>query len=147
MDSLTGEWSLSFPRYRPDQLFSLVSAIEDYPSFVPGCVATRVTCRQGLVWQVDNLFGFGPFRSRFSSETHLDPPHSATVVSMDGPWRHFQLDWRLRDGAGGAGCDLTCAFVADFKSSMLAAVARPALPETVRRTILAFESRAAQLFG
>lgn len=150
MDCLTGEWQLNFPRYSPEQLFSLVSAVEEYPVFVPGCVAARVTARgqeQGKpVWHVDNLFGIGPFRSRFASETRLDPPHGAVVTSSDGPWRSFRLEWQLREW-GETGCALSCGFAIDFHSPMLTALARRVLPETVRRTVAAFEARAAHLFG
>lgn len=146
MTAVSGGWHLSFPRYSPEQLYSLVSAIEDYPAFVPGCIATRILDRQGQDWRVDNLFGFGPLRSRFESRARLDPPRSLEVSSENGPWKSFRLHWLLAPDAGG-GCRLDCRFEAEFRSSMLAALAKIALPESERRTIAAFEARAALLFG
>jgi len=147
MESLTGEWRLTFPRYSREQLFQLVANIEDYPSFIPGCVATRIIRREGMLLHVDNMFGFGLLRSRFTSQTRLEPPHQAVVHSDNGPWRSFQLEWLLEPLNNGTGCTVECRFTADLRSSTLAGLARLALPETERRTIAAFEKRAAQLFS
>jgi len=145
MNRLSGDWHLSFPRYSPDQLFRLVSTIEDYPAFVPGYVATRILEKRDGDWRVDNVFGFGPLRSRFESRARFEAPLWLEVTSEDGPWRSFRLRWTLTPE--GQGCGLDCRFEGVLRSPMLAALARIALPETERRTISAFERRAALLFG
>lgn len=143
--ALAGGWELLFPRYTPAQLYELVADIESYPRFVPGCVATRVIARAATEWRVDNLFGFGPVRSRFSSLTRADAPHRLEVRSSDGPWKSFHLVWQLDPAA--AGCRLGCSFAVEFISPALATLAAFGMPEMERRIIAAFEKRAEALYG
>jgi len=143
---LTGGWDKVFPAYAQTQLFALVSDIETYPHFIPGCVATRVLERESeRSWRVDNLFGFGPVRSRFTSRAHLHPPERLEISSSDGPWRDFRLTWRMMPE--GDGCRVGCRFSAEFRSLLTATMARAGLAELERQTIAAFEKRARILYG
>lgn len=144
-DAFSGGWDLLFSDYRSEQLFALVSDIESYPQFVPGCLTARIVERQENRWQVDQTFGFGPLQSRFRSEARINPPHGLEVTASDGPWRHFQLSWRLTEEGGG--CRLFCRFSAEFRSPLLAAAAHLGRAEMDRRIIAAFERRASALFG
>jgi coenzyme Q-binding protein COQ10 len=145
-DRLSGGWERDFPQYRPAQLFALVADIERYPRFVPGCVATRILARDGPLWTVDNVFGFGPLRSRFTTLAEIEAPHFLRITSSDGPWRQFALTWRL-DPQGADGCRLGCAFAVTFRSRPLAALARLGQGEMDQRIIAAFEKRAKSLYG
>jgi coenzyme Q-binding protein COQ10 len=144
--TLAGGWELLFPRYTTDQLFALVSDIESYPGFVPGCIATRILARRGDKWQVDNVFGFGPIRSRFCSRAVVQAPHRLDISSTDGPWERFSLSWRL-DPMGEQGCRLACRFDVEFRLSALAGLASLGMPSMERRIISAFEARAGLLYG
>jgi coenzyme Q-binding protein COQ10 len=140
-----GGWELEFPRYTADQLFALVSDIERYPSFVPGCVGARITQRQGISWQVDNVYHFGPLRSRFISYAELHAPSRLDIKSSDGPWKTFHLAWRFEPR--GAGCWLSCRFSVEFRSRVLATLAKLRGPETERQVMVAFQRRAEVLYG
>jgi coenzyme Q-binding protein COQ10 len=140
-----GGWELTFPRYTASQLFALVSDIERYPAFVPGCVAARITEKSGEHWSVDNVYNFGPLRSRFTSFADLEPPYRLDIRSEDGPWKQLHLAWRFE--AKGDGCGLTCRFSAIFRSRVLATLASLRMTETERRVMAAFEKRARLLYG
>jgi coenzyme Q-binding protein COQ10 len=142
---LDGGWEQDFPRYSPAQLFALVSDIESYPGFVPGCVATRILERGETVWLVDNVFGFGPFRRRFTTRAELDAPNGLLITSSDDPWRSFRLSWRLEPLT--EGCRLICSFALGFRSATIGALAPLVMAEMDRRIIAAFEKRAAALYG
>ncbi len=143
--TLAGGWTRAFPHYSVDQLFGLIADIESYPSFIPGCVATRVLDRDGDRWRVDNLVRFGPLRSRFVSLAEFDAPSRLVISSDNGPWRDFRLAWRLSPSHRGS--RLACSFAAAFRSRMVATVARLGLPDIERATIAAFEHRAQALYA
>jgi coenzyme Q-binding protein COQ10 len=134
-----------YPRYSPEQLFGLASDIESYPSFVPGCRAARIVERDGDRLRVENVFGFGPLRQLFETRAELKPPGELAIVSRDGPWRHFSMNWRFLPDR--AGCRLSCDVALDFESHMLNLVASVAAVEVERKVLAAFEHRAAVLFG
>ena len=144
--SVAGGWDRLFQAYQPGQLFSLISNIESYPGFIPGCVATRVLERIGdETLRVDNVFGFGPVRSRFTTKAVLRPPEGLHISSNDGPWHDFSLAWTL--APEGPGCRVGCRYAARFRSLILAKMAQIGLPEMERATIAAFEQRARALYG
>jgi coenzyme Q-binding protein COQ10 len=138
-------WTRIFPRYRPGDLFALVADIEAYPAFVPGCQKTRIVRRHENVWQVENVFGFGPLNSRFSSKASLTPEREISILSEDGVWRRFQMNWRFEQAE--TGCLLICDMVLEFKSTFLNGAAALTAEDTERRFIDAFERRAEKLFG
>jgi coenzyme Q-binding protein COQ10 len=124
-------------------LFDIVADVERYPEFVPGCLSARILERQPDRWLVDNVFGFGPMRSRFHSTAEPDSPSALTIRSRDGPWREFLIRWRFHAESGG--CLLSCEATLDFRSPLLAGVASLVAAEVERRVIAAFQSRALRL--
>lgn len=140
----TGVWERDFPRFTPDQLFALVSDIEKYPQFVPGCIATRIVERRDRSWRVHNVFGLGPVDSRFFTLAAFDAPTRLDITSHDGPWRNFHLAWRF--DPVGQGCHVTCRFSVKLRSRVLSALAALAMPEAERLIIGAFEARAHALY-
>lgn len=144
--ALRRHWRMRFPAYPAEQLFALVSDIESYPQFVPGCVATRILERRANgTWLVDNVFGAGPLRWRFRSTASFDAPQRLEIVSQDGPWRRFAMLWSFTPDA--EGCRVDVELDVAFRSSLLAALARTALPRAEPRIIRAFEERAERLCG
>lgn len=139
------EWVREFPRFKPEELFALVSDIESYPLFVPGCLNARIVERSERVWRVENVFGFGPVRTRFISIAELDRPHRLDISSRDGPWRDFRLAWRFQPS--GAGCRVSCTSTLELRSPLLAPLAKLSESAFGRRLIAAFEARARLLFG
>lgn len=143
---LRRHWRLEFPAFPAERLFALVADIESYPQFMPGCVATRILERRDDgSWLVDNVFGFGPLRSRFLSSARFREPEWLEIVSEDGPWRRFVLHWRFTPD--GAGCHVDTEVAVEFRSPLLATLARSGLPVAEPRIIRAFEQRAQRLYG
>lgn len=124
-------------------VFALVADIEGYPAFVPGCVATRILARQGDVWTVDNVFGLGPVRARFTTTAHVTPPERLDIVSRDGPWRLFEMRWRIEPLP--AGCAIRLDWRAEPRIGPLGQLGRLLLPDFERRVVEAFARRARRM--
>jgi len=138
-------WKREFPSFKPEQLFALVSDVENYPIFMPACVSARILEKSERIWQVENVFGVGPVRRRFLCVAKLDPPRAIDISSNDGLWRDFHISWRFE--SSGSGCCVSCASRAVFRSPLLAALAKISQGEMEDRIISAFEARARTLFG
>jgi coenzyme Q-binding protein COQ10 len=138
-----------YPRYSPEHLFGLAADIESYPLFVPGCRRARIVSREGDAREqaltVENMFGFGPLNQPFRTNAILKPPRELVIVSRDGPWRLFSMDWRFQPERGG--CLLSCEVTLDFSSRMLNLLASLAAADVERQVLAAFERRAEKLFG
>ena len=139
--TLEGCWEREIPNRSPEHLFEIASDIEAYPGFIPGCVATRILkTGRDSVWLVDNIFGFGPIRTRFRTKALLDRPNQLKIISNDGPWEDFSLIWKFAQGNNGT--TVTCQFSISFRSALLNQMAYVCVPEIERQVISAFEKRA-----
>ncbi|MGP0105769.1 type II toxin-antitoxin system RatA family toxin [Rhodoblastus sp.] len=134
-----------YPDYAPEALFALVDDIESYPSFAPFCLRARVLAREGDWRRVENIFGFGSWRSTFVSESRATPPRELVVESYDRPFRALRLRWLFEPR--GAGCRLTCDWRMEFSSPLLNIAAALAAEEAQDRALAAFERRAALTIG
>ena len=73
-----------------EQLFDLVSDVDDYPNFLPWCVALRVTSRDDNEIRADMVVGFKMLREKFTSRVTLTPKERIDVEYLDGPFRYLE---------------------------------------------------------
>lgn len=129
----------------PDQLYELVTDVEDYPNFLPWCIALRVTSREDNIIRADMVVGFKMLREKFTSRVTLTPKTRIDVEYLDGPFRYLQNRWLFAEKDGGCEIDFFIDF--EFRSRLLRKVMEPLFHEAVRRMVRAFEKRAAERFG
>ncbi|MEC7488468.1 MAG: type II toxin-antitoxin system RatA family toxin [Pseudomonadota bacterium] len=128
-----------------EQLFELVSSIEEYPEFLPWCIDLVVKNRSGNIIDADMTVGFKMLREKFSSQVTLTPKKQIDVEYIDGPFRYLQNRWRFIPNDGG--CEV-CFFIDfEFRSRFLKLIMEPLFFEAVRRMVSAFEIRAAERFS
>jgi coenzyme Q-binding protein COQ10 len=128
-----------------DQLFDLVSDVEDYPNFLPWCVALRVTSHVDNVIRADMVVGFRMLREKFTSKVTLTPKERIDVEYLDGPFRYLENRWLFIEKEGGCEIDFFIDF--EFRSRLLQKIMEPVFHEAVRRMVRAFEKRAAERYA
>lgn len=132
--------------YRPDQLYDLVAAVQDYPKFLPWCIGARIRERSDQLLVADLIIGFKMFRERFTSRVKLDPSKQQIEVAYsEGPFKYLQNHWRFLPHPQGCEIDFHVDF--EFRSRILQAAIEMLFSEAVRRMVAAFEGRARQLYG
>ncbi len=132
--------------YRPDQLFNLVADVEQYPRFLPWCLAARIKKRDGNVFHADLVIGFKMVRERFTSRVALSDGDRIDVSYTEGPFRYLNNHWIFEPAEdGNTNIDFFVDF--EFKSPFLQRIMGALFNEAVRRMVAAFERRAEQLYG
>lgn len=134
-----------FLPHTAEQLFDLVSDVEDYPNFLPWCVALRVNNRDNDVIRADMVVGFKMLREKFTSRVTLTPKERIDVEYLDGPFRYLENRWLFVDRDGGCEIDFFIDF--EFRSRLLRKIMEPLFHEAVRRMVRAFEKRAAERYA
>ncbi len=129
-----------FLPYPPEQLYDLVADVEDYPDFLPWCVALRVTSRTETEIRADMVVGFKMLREKFTSRVTLTPKTQIDVAYLDGPFSYLENRWKFLPADGGCEIDFFIDF--EFRSRLLRKVMEPLFGEAVRRMVRAFEKRA-----
>ena len=140
--------------YTPDQLYALVGDIENYPVFLPWCIAARNRKREDgddclIIWS-DLVIGFKLIRERFTSKVTLKPGHDAEharidVEYVDGPLKFLRNHWVFVPREDGA-CEIDFYVEFEFRSRILEKIIGTLFHEAVSRMVGAFEKRAAELY-
>lgn len=132
--------------FSASELFQIASDIESYPKFLPYCIASRILDRKGHELTVDNVFGAGPFRVRFTTLARFNEPVGIEISSQDPQFKCLSIKWRF-DDSNPDGClvdfEMSQVFVSALKERALEVLAG----DYEHRLIDKFESRARTVFG
>lgn len=132
--------------YTPEQLFDLVAAVDLYPRFLPWCIASRITRREGDVFYADLVIGYKMIREKFTSRVTALRPDHIHVEYLSGPMKHLSNHWRFIDnGDDTTTIDFYVEF--EFKNKVLQGLMEVFFNEAVKRMVSAFEDRAKELYG
>ena len=131
--------------YTQAQLFDMVADVERYPDFLPWCLASRITKREGAVITADLIIGFRMVRERFTSRVTLDRPNRIDVEYTHGPLSHLNNHWVFHPHEDGCLIDFYVDF--EFRSRVLQKLIGALFNEAVKRMVAAFEARAGDLYG
>lgn len=133
--------------YTPEQMFALVSGVDQYAAFLPWCIASRINKRESeSVFYADLVVGYKMFRERFSSKVLLENPDHIYIEYLQGPLKHLKNHWRfIRADDGSCIVDFSVEF--EFKNIALQSLANLFFQEVIRRMVGAFESRALAIYG
>ncbi len=98
----------------PKQIFDLVAAVEDYPSFLRGCAGAEIH-RQDENEALASLdLRGGVFRQRLTTLNRMQRPHRLEMNLSDGPFRHLSGVWRFE--SIGTGCRVSVRIRFEFAS-------------------------------
>lgn len=137
--------------HTPEQMFDLVSDVEQYPRFFPLCEALRVKSRERvgeaevLVASMD--IGYRAIRETITTRVTLERSKLAVRVDfVDGPFRRLENRWHFTPAAGG-GADVHFFIAYEFKSMMLQMLVGGLFDQAFRHCVGAFEARAREVYG
>src|SRR3989339_1984509 len=88
--------------YSPEQIFDLVVAVDDYQKFLPWCLESRITSRDGNVFYADLVVGYKMIREKFSSRVTALRPDHIHVEYTKGPMRYLSNHWRFIEREDGS---------------------------------------------
>ena len=132
--------------YTPEQLFDLVAGVDKYPEFLPWCLSSRITKREGNVFYADLVIGYKMVREKFGSKVTLDAPNHIHVEYLKGPMKHLSNHWRFIQEPDGS-CTIDFFVDFEFKNFVIQRLMDVFFNEAVRRMVGAFEARAQDLYG
>jgi coenzyme Q-binding protein COQ10 len=130
-------------------MFQVVADVEQYPKFLPWCVALRVLSRERVedrdVLSAEMAVGYGALREKYTSRVILDPvARTIDVAQTSGPFKQLENHWRFTPLADGCRVDFSLAY--EFRNRVLNAVAGAAFGRVYVKMADAFEARAKTLY-
>jgi len=137
--------------YTADQMYALAADVMSYPKFLPWISAARIRSTRDMgdydLVEADLVISFKVFRERFGSTVKLSRKNKTIETEyLDGPFKYLQSNWNFIDLEQG-GCEVSFFVDFEFKNAILQKLIGVVFDQAMRRTMQAFEDRAAVLYG
>lgn len=132
--------------FTPDQMFSLVDAVEKYPEFLPWCGGAAVVHRDSHITRATILINYRGIRQSFTTENSKRAPAEMQLRLVEGPFRALDGSWRFIDLAG-RGCKIELALRYQFAGRLLDRLIGPVFHHIASTLMEAFVTRAGQVYG
>jgi len=134
-----------------DDMYALVSRVEDYPQFLPLIEALHVKRRDetgGKETLIATMqVGYKLIRESFTTKVTLDASARTIFVEyLDGPFSHLENRWQFIPRADG-GSDIDFYIAYSFRSWMFERLVGGLFDKAVRKYTNAFEARADAVYG
>lgn len=132
--------------FTPEQMYDLVEAVEDYPSFLPWCGGATVLHRDERVTRATITIQYRGIRQRFTTENTKTRPVEMLIRLVDGPFSRLDGGWRFT-GLAGRGCKVELNLHYQFSSRILEKLIGPVFSHIADTMVDAFARRAERVYG
>jgi len=132
--------------FTPDQMFSLVDAVEQYPEFLPWCGGTTLIHRDPGTTRATIFINYHGIRQSFTTENIKRAPAEMLLRLVEGPFRALAGTWRFTDLAG-RGCKVDLHLRYEFANRVLDKLIGPVFHHIACTLVDAFVKRAGQVYG
>jgi ribosome-associated toxin RatA of RatAB toxin-antitoxin module len=132
--------------YTPAQMYDLVNAIEDYPSFIPWCKASHIHLRNEDEVQATLDFAKGAIQKSFTTCNRLQVNKMIEIRLLDGPFRHLEGFWKF-DGLAEGGTQISLDMEFEFANKLLSMAFSPIFHQATNALVDVFCQRANDVYG
>jgi len=132
--------------FTPEQMFSLVDSVEQYPEFLPWCGNTTLIHRDSKTTRATIFINYHGIRQSFTTENIKCAPAEMLLRLIAGPFRSFQGNWRFIDLAG-RGCKIEMHLRYEFAGRVLDKIIGPVFHHIASTLVEAFVKRAGQVYS
>jgi ribosome-associated toxin RatA of RatAB toxin-antitoxin module len=137
--------------YSPREMYDLVTAVEDYPRFLPWCAKAEVLeAHEGGMTARLHL-AYAGVHHAFTTRNEHAPGESVLVKLVDGPFSLLDGLWKFsplsRPGVEQAACKIDFDMRYAFSSRALEAVVSPVFDRVANTFVDSFVKRAEAVYG
>jgi ribosome-associated toxin RatA of RatAB toxin-antitoxin module len=139
--------------YSPREMYDLVTAVEQYPQFLPWCERVDVLRREAEAMTARLHLAYAGVRQAFTTRNQQVPGRSVLLQLVDGPFSLFDGLWEFEpigrgDTAGDEqGCRIEFELNYAFASRPLDAVLSPIFDKVANTLVDRFVQRAEAVYG
>jgi ribosome-associated toxin RatA of RatAB toxin-antitoxin module len=146
--------------YSPREMFSLVTAVKDYPQFLPWCDRAEVIQPHDDGVTARLSIAFAGVQQSFTTRNRHVVNHAVHMKLVDGPFSSLEGSWVFTplqkplgpdgipgDPADAAACKVEFTLRYSFSSRALSLVVSPVFDRIANTFVEAFVKRAEQVHG
>ena len=135
--------------YSPEEMYSLVVGVDQYPQFLPWCDQARVLEQDSTGMVAEVGIAFSGIRQSFVTRNTHEAGRRVQMHLVRGPFSKLEGDWKflpVGDGTQRA-CRVELELRYGFDNAALAALVGPVFDRIAKSMVEAFVKRAAQVYG
>lgn len=135
--------------YSPEEMFSLVVGIEQYPQFLPWCDRACVLEQDSTSMLAEVGIAFSGIHQSFVTRNTHEAGRRVQMHLVRGPFSQLEGDWQflpVGDGTQRA-CRVKLELRYGFDNAALAALVGPVFDRIAKSMVEAFVKRAEQVYG
>ncbi|MDE1947409.1 MAG: type II toxin-antitoxin system RatA family toxin [Burkholderiales bacterium] len=135
--------------YTPREMYDLVTAVEDYPKFLPWCDRAEVLERSPEAVVARLGLAYKGVRHAFTTRNENVPGESVLVRLVDGPFSILDGNWQFRPlGTDEVrACKIEFEMRYAFASTALETVVSPVFDKVANTFVDSFVKRAGEVYG
>ena len=138
--------------YSSDEMYGLVTNVEDYPAFLPWCERVEVLKRDESGLTVRLHLAYAGVRHAFTTRNLHTPDQAVHIGLVDGPFSLLDGTWRflplnVPSGSTGTACKIEFEMRYAFSNFGLEALISPVFDRIANTFVDAFVRRAEQVYG
>lgn len=135
--------------YSPQEMYVLVTDVEQYPKFLPWCDRARVLTSDATGMTAEVGISFSGIRQTFTTRNQHVPGRQVTMTLVNGPFSRLDGEWNflsLGDGTQRA-CKVELTLNYGFDNATLGKLVGPVFDKIAGSLVDAFVKRATQVYG
>ncbi len=136
----------SIVSHKPEEMYLLVNAIEDYPQFVPWCYQTEVHSRDEDEIRATLHFEGGGFKKSFTTCNRLQKDKMIEIRLINGPFRQLEGFWRF-EPHGDESCVVRLDLEFELASKIMGFAFGAVFNQVANSLVDAFTKRADEVYG
>lgn len=135
--------------YSPEEMFALVTGVEQYPQFLPWCDRAAVLERDDAGMTAEVGIAMAGLRQTFITRNTHEPGSMVRMQLIKGPFSQLEGTWRFHPVADGSqrACKVELLLNYGFSNAALAALVGPVFDRIAASLVDAFVKRAEQVYG
>lgn len=137
--------------YSAHEMYTLVTAVPDYPSFLPWCEKAELLTQDDSGVTARLHLAYGGLRHAFTTRNTQVPGRSVLVALVDGPFSELNGSWNFLPLALAGSMDSASKIEFEmsyaFSNRPLEVVVSPVFDRVANTFVDAFVKRAEQVYG
>jgi len=135
--------------YSPQEMYELVTAVTDYPKFLPWCDHARVLEAHDGGVTAEVGIAFSGIRQTFTTRNEHEPGRQVAMHLVNGPFSKLEGRWTFAPVGEGAqrACKVELNLQYGFSNAVLGKLVGPVFDRIAASLVDAFVKRAEQVYG
>lgn len=132
--------------YSAMQMYELVSDVESYSEFLPGCVGSTVLKSEAGLVEASLELSKGGMIQRFTTRNQMIPGKSIEMQLLEGPFRFLHGTWTFKP-LGDEGCKVSLDLEFEMSNALFQMTLGAVFEQMTGSMVDAFSQRAKQIYG